>query len=337
MGKTNQISILIAGLGSIGQRHLRNLVTLGVDEISLLRSGRGKLINRDLDAYPTYTDPESALNTCPTAVIVSNPTSMHLDTALAAAETGCHLLIEKPVSHTLDRTDQLSRLVEEKHLVVLTGFQFRFHPAFVRIREWLDRDLIGEIVSVHAHWGEYLPGWHPWEDYRTAYSARKDMGGGVTLTLCHPFDYLRYFLGEVVSVSAMLEQRSGFNLDVEDTAQVMLRFKNGSVGTVYLDYIEKPPRHELIIVGQSGSIVWNQQKEEAVLHAAGRHMSITFSPNKHFERNTMFLDEMKHFLACIQGKQDSLCTLDDGIQALKIVEAVKESSNKKQEVELASV
>ncbi len=330
------MKILIAGLGSIGRRHLRNLRDLNIEELVLLRSGRATLSDDELAGFPTERDITEALQRHqPDAVVVSNPTSLHLDVAIPAAEVGCHLLLEKPISHTMERVPILANIVQQKNLKVLTGFQFRFHPGLQHIKQLLDSDGIGAVTSVEAHWGEYLPGWHPWEDHRAGYAAREDLGGGVLLTLCHPFDYLRWLIGEIQSVSAMTAQQGGLNIQVEDTANTMFRFENGALGTVHLDYIQRPPTHTLQITGQHGRILWDNTDGEVHWYQDKTEtwQTETFhkGPNG-FDRNTLFLQEMKHFIDCIENDTDPCVNLTDGIAALQLVLAAKASSSQQREI-----
>jgi predicted dehydrogenase len=315
--------ILIAGLGSMGRRHLRNLRSLGHTNFILYRSHRSTLPEAELEDLPTETDLQAALAHQPAAVIVSNPTSLHLPVAIAAAQSGCHLFLEKPISHTLDKLDELSALVKQHRLQVLVGFQFRFHPGLQAVKQLLQKGAIGTPVYVHAHWGEYLPGWHPWEDYRRSYSARSDLGGGVILTLCHPLDYLRWLLGEVKTVSATVGQRSHLELDVEDMADITLEFEGGAIATIHLDYIQQPPTHTLHITGQQGSLRWDNADGAVHWYEAKRGNWQTISISAEFERNSMFLAEMQHFLDCLAGKAEPLVTLEDGVKGLAIALAAK--------------
>lgn len=330
------MKILIAGLGSIGRRHLRNLQDLNIEKLVLLRSGRATLPDDDLAGFPTERDITEALQRHqPDAVVISNPTSFHLDVAIPAAEAGCHLLLEKPISHTMGRVPILAKIVQQKNLRVLVGFQFRFHPGLQCIKQLLDNGVIGAVTSVDAHWGEYLPGWHPWEDHRTGYAAREDLGGGVLLTLCHPFDYLRWLIGEIQSVSAMTAQQGGLNIQVEDTANTMLRFENGALGTVHLDYIQRPPTHTLRITGQHGSILWDNADGEVHWYQdkAEAWQTETFHKGPTgFDRNTLFIEEMKHFIDCIENDTDPCVNLTDGIAALQLVLAAKASSSQQREI-----
>jgi predicted dehydrogenase len=326
------LSFLVVGLGSIGSRHLKNLTAMGIEAISLLRSGSRGLESRF--PYPAETDLDRALDKRPSAVIISNPTSCHLDTALAAAQAGCHLLIEKPVSHSWSGVQALRRVVRDRSLIVVTGFQFRFHPLLLTAKRWVEEGRMGRIVSCRAEYGEYLPSWHPEEDYRRGYSAQTSLGGGPVLTLSHPFDYLRWLLGDVRSVSGATSRRSHLEIDTEDTANALLRFESGVLGAVELDYVQHPRRHALQIVGEGGTVRLDFEAGSLQLAPPdGRPPVNVFLPPG-FERNAMFFDEMSNFLSALIGREAPVCTLDDGIRALQISLAVHRSSEGRREVDV---
>ncbi len=320
------VKILIAGFGSIGRRHFRNLRALGEEDFVFLRSRRSTLPDDEIVAYPAETTLEAALAHRPEAVIVSNPTALHLDVAIPAARAGCHLFLEKPLSHSLARLDELQDAIADGGGRVLVGFQFRYHPGLRQVKTWLAEGAIGRPLSVRAHWGEYLPGWHPWEDYRRGYSARKDLGGGVILTLCHPLDYLRWLLGEVTGLWAFIGQESDLELEVEDNAEIGLRFAGGALGTVHLDYNQRPPSHRLEIIGTQGTIRWDNADGAARLWRVDSSTWEVVLPPDGFERNDLFHAQMRHFLAVTRGEETPRCTLEDGIRALELALAAHESA-----------
>jgi predicted dehydrogenase len=319
---------MIAGLGSIGRRHLRNLLALGERDILLYRTHQSTLPEEELAAFQVETDLAKALSFQPDAVIVANPTARHLDVAIPAAEAGCHLLLEKPVTDKMDsRVDHLMEVTELNGIRTLVGFQFRFHPVLNQVREVIQSGDLGKPLSFRAHWGEYLPGWHPWEDYRQGYAARKDLGGGVVNTLCHPLDYVRWLFGEVTALSATTEKVSDLGLDVEDLAEITLAFGDALIGSIHLDYFQRPPSHWLTINFEDGQVQWDNSNGSAQLFRAGSDSEETLSPPVGFERNDLFLDEMRHFLALIQGREESRCSLSDGVKALELTQTIHQSSN----------
>jgi len=320
------MKFMIAGLGSIGRRHLRHLAALGQTDILLYRTHQSTLPDEDLAGYPVETDLEAALAHKPDAVIVSNPTALHLDVAIPAARAGCHILLEKPVSHSLDRLDELAQAAEDSGSRILVGFQFRYHPSLNRIAEILAQGQVGRPVSFRAHWGEYLPDWHPWEDYRQSYSARQDLGGGVILTLTHPLDYLHWLLGPVRALWSFAGQFSDLEIDVVDTAEIGLAFESGVVGSLHLNYLQRPPRHQLEIVCTGGTIRWdNAGQAVEVYHAGNKHWSQHPLPAG-FERDNLFRAQMQHFLRVAAGSQQPLCSLNDGIVALKLALGAHQSA-----------
>lgn len=319
--------ILICGLGSIGRRHLRNLQTLG-REVVLFRTGKSSLPDDELKGLPVERDLSKALERWePEAAVISNPTALHLKVAIPAAEAGCHLLLEKPVSHTLEGIEALREALDKNGGRALVGFQFRFHPGLRKVKALLEAGAIGEPLSARAHWGEFLPDWHPWEDYRFSYSARADLGGGVTLTLCHPFDYLRWLLGEVTAVQAEVGTLGGLDVEVEDTTEAILEFAAGPLASVHLDYNQRPRRHWLEIVGSEGTVIWDNEDGVTRWWTVEREDWEQFTLPAEFQRNDLFLDEMAHFLQVVEEGQAPLCDLEDGVRAVEIALAAHRSSS----------
>lgn len=318
------MKFMIAGLGSIGRRHLRNLSSLGERDIILYRTHKATLPDEELAGFLTVTNLAEALAQRPDAVIVANPTALHLEVAIPAAEAGCHLLMEKPLSHSMEGIDLLRKAVNTGKGQVVIGFQFRFHPGLKQVAGLLGQGAIGRPLSVRVHWGEYLPNWHPWEDYRQGYAARPDLGGGVILTLCHPLDYLRWLVGEIREVFAFGGHLSDLELAVEDTVEISLQFSSGVIGSVHLDYHQRPPVHTLEIIGTRGTIRWDNADGAVQFSQAGSAWEVIPAPIG-FERNWMFLEEMRHFIAVCQGLAEPVCTLEDGIRALQVALAAHQS------------
>ena len=341
------MKFLIAGLGSIGHRHFRNLIALGEKNIVLLRSHRATLPDDELAGYPVETDIHAALTKHkPDAVIVANPTSLHMDIAIPAAEAGCAILLEKPISDSLDRLDVLQKAAAQSGSKILVGFQFRYHPTLNKARELIQQGALGKVLTVHAHWGEYLPQWHPWEDYRQSYAARADLGGGVIRTLTHPLDYLRYMLGEVESLWSFNGHLSALELDVEDMAEIGLKFSGGAIGSVHLNYVQRPPTHRLEIVGTNGTLRWENEegmlyffKMSAPFGSFSNNPSApildVFAPPEGFERNQLFLAQTRHFVETALGKVEPVCSLEDGARALSLALAARQSQESGKVINLA--
>jgi predicted dehydrogenase len=335
------MKFLIAGLGSIGRRHLRNIVALGEQDIVLYRSYRSTLPDDEIDGYPVETNLDDALSHNPDAVIVANPTALHVEVAITAVRAGSHIFIEKPISHSLEGVDELRQAAHEGNRHILVGYQFRFHPGLMQTKKWVHEGAIGKPLSFRAVYGEYLPEMHPWEDYQVSYSARRDLGGGVILTLCHPFDIVRWILGEVSELWAFSECLNDFDLEVEDTAEIGIRLANDVLGSVHLNYNQRPSDHHLEIIGSEGTLRWNNGDGRACIYRSANNSKTTddgkwefFYPPAGFQRNDMFLEEMCHFLSVLRSEAVPVCMLDDGKRALEIALAAHRSAREKQLVQM---
>ncbi len=321
------MKFLIAGLGSIGRRHMRNLIALGETDIVLLRTRKATLPDDELAGYPVETDVHKALKKHqPDAVIVATPTAFHLDVAIPAAQAGCAILLEKPISHSMQRVDELQATAQRNDAKILIGFQFRFHPSMVKARQLIQNGEIGRVVSADIHFGEYLPAWHPWEDYRQGYAARADLGGGVVATQCHSLDYLPWLVGQKVkSVWGLTGKVSDLEVTAEDVAKIGLRFSGGALGSLHLDYNQQPPEHEFRIIGVDGTIKCDLADGVVKIYRAEKQSWEAYPLPEGWERNVMFLEQMKHFTDVAQGNAAPSCTLEDGIQVQRIISSVHES------------
>ena len=325
------------GLGGIGQRHLRNLrAQLGSQvEILAYRVRRESNVLTDkLQIEPgssleekydvaVFNDLNAALAQKPDVAFICNPSSMHLSVALAAAEAGCHLLIEKPVSHNLDDLDKLIETVERKQLVALVAYQMRFHPCLKRVHSLLAQNAIGSVLAVRAEVGEYLPGWHLYEDYRQMYASRREQGGGVILSQIHEMDYLYWMFGFPRKIFALGGHLSRLEIDVEDVASILMDF-NGIPVHLHQDYIQRPPSRTLQIIGDQGKIIADF-RTLTVEHFNENGELQKRDSFEGFNRNQMFMEELAHFFACIEGRETPIVLLRDGAQSLRMALAAKES------------
>jgi predicted dehydrogenase len=255
------VRVLIAGLGAIGQRHARNLRALRPDvELHAFRQRRLRHVITDAlerdDAHDvehdlgivSHDDLDRALAERPDAVFVCTPSAQHLDIALRAAGARCHLFIEKPVSHSIDGLARLQALVARHGLIAAVGCQWRFHPCVVRLRELLVSGALGTVTRAEIHYAEYLPDWHPYEDYRTSYAARNELGGGVVLTQIHDYDLAWWLFGAARAVHASGGRMSELEITVEDTVRAQLDTASGPV-FVSQTFAERPPRRSVIVQG----------------------------------------------------------------------------------------
>lgn len=296
--------VLVVGLGSIGQRHLANLLALGVSGVAGLDpdpAARERVAARC--DVPVFADPEEAYRTAPEAAIIATPTHLHVVTALRAAQAGCHLLIEKPLAHTMDGLEGLVAEVSRRRLTVLVACNMRFLPALRQAKALIDAEALGRILAARAMVGQYLPDWQPGRDYRQSYRARRAEGGGIVLDAIHELDYLRWLLGEPVLVAAAGGHLSSLATDAEDVAMALLRFPAGALGGVHLDCVQRGYARNLQIIGEQGTVEWDV-RWGALWHydaQAGRWSRHADPPGNSFA--TSYVLELRHFLRCVAGEE----------------------------------
>jgi predicted dehydrogenase len=310
--------VLIAGFGSIGRRHFRNLRLLGCRDFIFLRSGFGVLDDREIAEFPSTNKIETALGYRPKVAVIATPSARHLEIALAVADAGCDLYIEKPLGHQLKDIDRLLAIVRERRLVAMLGCQFRFHPLLMELHSMIGQGGLGRIIGATAEYGDYLPSWHPWENYRSSYSARNDLGGGVILTLSHPLDYLYLLFGRWRRIQAMVAAVPSLETPAgEDWSNINIEFSNGVLAHVHVDYLQRPAVHRLSVLGETGRAVCDYSSGELLYQPAQGDATVQ-RVHAGFERNTMFLNAMEHFLNCFRNRTRPRVTLDDGAAVLRM-------------------
>lgn len=322
------MKFLICGLGSIGQRHYSNLKVLGENDVVVYRTGKGTaaFVEKFIEEFrPTvFNDFSLALRGKPDVVLITNPTAYHVSVALEAAQSDCHLFIEKPLSHTFDGIEKLLREVEQRDLVTYVAYNLRFSSPLQDLKRHLESGEFGRVISFHAEMAERIIDWHPWEDYRTSYASRKDLGGGVILTQSHEVDYLYWLFGPVKEVVAFGGKLSDLKIDVEDVAKILFRFDSGIVGSLDIDYLKKPPKRGLEIVTTLGRINWDYFAGEIGFTPIQSKDSL-IKKNYINDRNVTFLAELESFIACVRQGQNTVNRLSEGIEVLKIALSIKQS------------
>jgi predicted dehydrogenase len=311
------VRALVVGLGSIGRRHARNWAALGLGEVWVCRQARSPQPEPLGVDTRTFDDLDSALAAGPDVTLVTNPTSLHVPTALAAVRAGCHVFVEKPLASSLDGVAELLAEAERRQRRVFVGYNLRFHPGLARARELVLAGAVGRPLAARAEMGEYLPAWHPWEDYRQGYSARRALGGGPVLTFSHELDSLCWLLGPPRQVVGSAAHVSTLEVDTEDVAEIVLQFEGGAVGSVHVDYVRPLPRRYVEIVAEESILRWDYDENRVLVYAPATREWRVEQGRPTYTRNNMFLDELRHVAACLRGEVDRPCV--DGTQGAAIL------------------
>lgn len=312
------MKIGVVGFGSIGRRHCENLLSLGEQQIGLLRE-KG---NDNSLGLNEYTDSHKFFAEKWDAIILSNPTSQHFNFLYEKISPTTACLIEKPVVANREEWTKLSQKFPESPAYWMLAMNMRFHPAFEVIEEFLKKQGLGRVHSARFFVGQYLPDWRPSQDYRQSYSAKKNLGGGVVLDLIHEIDLaLRFFGAPSEPLKSICLQTGSLDIETEDLAECIYLGQKRELISIHLDYLARSYERKLEIYGSMGALScdWATGKVE-VKSADG---SVQVLRPEGFDRNAMYVSELKYFLSSLLEKRPLRPNLKEGLDALDMALKIK--------------
>ncbi|MDD4990295.1 MAG: Gfo/Idh/MocA family oxidoreductase [Candidatus Pacebacteria bacterium] len=315
----NAYKILVVGAGSIGQRHLKNLKALGVNNLAVVDPA---IKNGKAQPFIVFAGLKEALKEKWNAVFICSPSSTHLKIALEVAKTKTPMFIEKPVSHTLAGLVKLQNLAKSIK-PIMVGYNIDFHPQFQKIQAILKKKTLGKIWGVKAEFGYYLPDWRPKTDYSQSYSAKKALGGGILLDDIHEINLVCNLFGPVKNCFGLTKKQSDLKINTEDYAEIILQFQNGIIGQIHMDYLQRDYSRHLKIIGEKGTLIWDLGLAKLDLFLTSNKKWKTIDKIPKFDWDTTYLEETKEFLKCLAAKKNPLNDLRGGIETLKIALSVK--------------
>ncbi len=327
-------TILIVGLGSIGRRHIGVIQSIFPDiNIVVLRHDQCK--NNDIKALGLYrcvTSINEAIALNPQAAIISNPASKHVEVAKILAKKGISLLIEKPISDSLKGVQELIDICHKNRSVLMTGYNLRFLPSLIDFKKNILSKKIGKIYSVRSEIGQYLPSWRPGSDYRDGVSAKRKMGGGVLLELSHEIDYLSWIFGRIDWVKSHVSRQSDLEIDVEDSAQVILGFESVDdtqlTASLNIDFIRHDMTRKCFAIGEYGTLLWDGIKGRVEFFEKDRtqvQWEVLHSSKP--DRNFTYMKEIEHFFSSVENGMAPSISGVVGLKVVGIVENIKEASH----------
>jgi len=333
MNKT-KLKVIFFGLGSIGQRHLQNISKLFSNlEIYSFKKNYNNFLIKDgkknikVDILKKYKIKKisslSELNSINFDFgFICNPSSLHVKFALILAKLGVNLFIEKPLSNSLKDVIKLKNIIKKKKIKCMLGFNLRYNQCYNFIKKKLNnKTFFGKIYKVDLFNGEYLPDYHPYENYRNSYASKKKLGGGVLLTQIHELDLILSLFGKPKKIYSYCNKISNLEIDVEDNIDALMIMKDKIILNLHLDYITKPPIRYLNIYGYKKNLLWDYYKNEITIINRNNFIKKKIRFND-FDRNKMFEDELKDFINLKKNNQN-LPNIEDGIESLKLAIQLK--------------
>jgi len=334
------MKVLFVGLGGVGQRHLRILKEVMPEvKISAVRHrGRSHEITDTLQLdsdvnieekydIKVYSSIKEAVIDKPDFAIVANPTSLHVETASELVKNKIPVLLEKPISNTDAGVDDLVALSLQNKTPVMIAFMMRFHPCAIQLEKYIKEQALGRIYNISINVNSYMPSWHKYEGYNTFYAGRSDLGGGVVLTEIHEIDLLNSFFGIPDHLYAIGGKRSSLELDIEDNVSVLMGYEksdNAFAVTLNMSFVQKTPLRQFQIFGEYGNILWDISKDTIVLYDYVHGLTSKHCFND-FERNSMFRDQMLHFIESVKNKTMPITNLANVVDGHKIALNIKKA------------
>jgi predicted dehydrogenase len=320
--------VLIIGVGSIGERHLRCFQQTGRAVISVCEPNE-KLCQQIENTYTVdrcRANLDDFLADPPDAAVVCTPSPMHVPIASKLADVGVHLLIEKPLSTSIAGVAELASISQRRQVTVAVAYVLRTDPALSAMRDAILSGRFGDPLQLVFACGQNFPFFRP--AYREIYYASHATGGGaIQDALTHGINAAEWLIGPMTEVAADASHQLLDGVEVEDTAHVIAR--HGNVMASYsLNQYQAPNETTFTVVCSDGTLRcqlhrsrWSWQVSPESDWTEGGHYPA--------ERDHMFVAQANMFLDAIEQRSPPLCTLEEGLQTLRVNLAVLRSADQR--------
>ena len=323
--------LLVVGIGSIGKRQISNFSKYFEIDVADVRKDRILETKKLYKINKSFTDYKIALNTEKyDAVAITVPPHLHLPVAKLAVAKNSGLFIEKPLGLSVKGWADIYKKCKKKKLINYVAYCHRFVPYLLRLKKLLNQKIIGEIYCAHLKWSSYLPDWHKYEDYRNFYMSKKSQGGGSLLDDSHGIDLVRYLLGEVKSVNALVTNISELEMTSDDSFFAILKMKNNKIVQMSFDLFSRTPRIFIEITGKKGTIIWDRVNHQIkIFNRQKKKWKIEqFNINNLM---SMYPSQAKYFYNCLIKRKKTINNINEAIKTQQIIDA-SFKSNKKEKV-----
>lgn len=308
--------VLIVGVGSIGERHLRCFQSTGRASPSICEIN-GELRDQVAKRYnvaKTYADFETALADSHDAAVIATPAHLHISMATSLAKTATHLLIEKPLSISLEGVDSLGQELGRQNLRTAVAYVLRHHPALRAMRDAIRSGRFGRPVELVSVCGQHFPTYRP--AYREIYYTDRATGGGaIQDALTHSMNAGQWLVGPVNRLVADAEHQVLDGVEVEDTVHVLAR--HGDLLASYsLNQHQAPNELVITVVCEEGTCRFELH------HHRWAWMSRPETPWQEesftgIERDDLFIAQANAFVDVIEGRTEPACTFEEAAQTLR--------------------
>tara|TARA_B100000287_G_C20568348_1_gene755473 strand:- start:14 stop:1006 length:993 start_codon:yes stop_codon:yes gene_type:complete len=324
--------IVIFGFGSIGRKYVRLIKKFFPNIEVFIISSRNINIYKESNLIDgNYIDHSNIKELNPDGVIIASPATNHLSDALNCLDLNIPILIEKPLSNSLKNVNNFKKKILEKKSKILIGYVLRYSSNANIFKENISNPNLGDLLFAKVICSSYLPNWRPGQDYRRTVSSSLKYGGGVLLELSHEIDYANWFFGPFLKVQAILKNSGTLDIDVEDTADLILTNNKGMNVVIHLDFCSRYPTRKCKLYGSKSTM--NLDFLDKKLEIVNPKLETLLS-NKEDDSDNMFVNQLRCFLKGVFHEDFMKNNLDDGIETLKIIESARLSNQLNKGVEL---
>ncbi len=314
----------------MGKRRIRNLQHLKQGKIIGFDSRKDRCEEAsEKYSIETFQEITKALDEKPDAMVISTPPDLHMKYAKIALENKIHFFTEASVVQ--DEMEDIIEMLDKNDIVGLPSCTMRYHPIVNEIRNILSKNIIGKPLSFLYHSGQYLPDWHPWEDYRKFYVAKRETGACREIV---PFElvWLIDLFGKIKTVSARKSKVSSLEVDIDDIYNILLEFENGIESTMTIDVIARFPFRQIKILGEDGVILadWSERNVKYFTKDEGwieNKIDDGKVEDDYIHGEGPYIEEMKRFLESTQKNREQPYTFKEDLQILKTLELIEKSSD----------
>ena len=335
------MKILIIGLGSIGQRHLKNIYKLYPKTKFYVYRRKYTTPSLNNKNEPTNVDliRRYKIETIPNlhdlnklqldAAFICSPSALHMDEAIILLKKNINTFVEKPLGSSLKRLKTLKQVLKTTKAIHMMGFQMRFSPIILYLKNLLKKNSYGKLNFANIHNGENIKDFHLYENYRNSYTAKKSLGGGVLLSQIHEIDYFINLFDDykIIKSHSIISKNSTLDINTDDTVSSIFQLKNKLqklTVCINLNFYERPKKKSLILIFEKSKIEVDFNKNIVVIFNQNKVIKKNFL----FNRNDLFLNEVSFFLNHIKKnkKINKDLNIINGIKTLKFCQDLKENS-----------
>ncbi len=328
------MKFLIAGLGSMGKRRIRNLKFLKQNNIIGfdIREDRRKEV--ESMGIKTFDNFQKAMSKDPDAVIISTPPQHHSEYAKKSLEANKPFFTELNIIN--NGLDKVVKLAKEKNILAAASHDMRNLESIKKIKQIMDKKTIGNVSSFNYHVGQYLPDWHPWENFNEFFMSDKEVGGCREI-IPGELTWLTWIFGKIYSLNCMKGKFSTLDINYEDTYNISLRFEH-TLGNIIVDVISRIPERSLKIIGEKGTIIWDKKENQVKVYTTKdkkwkKYSEETGTIEKgYIHKEEPYIEEMKSFISALNNKTKYPYPLEEDLYNLKILELIEESSKEKKQI-----